>query len=159
VAAGLYIEKGDGSDRCGPVNDDWDWPHFVAALGDPHVQGELTAAMRRHSLRLGDYRVEAGGDDSTAIGVVARVENDDLVSRDRDGAVVGVGWPWLQGLLESLAVADWHECFVWRTWPADDAIAAGPSFASEGLLPVLTDLARIYLDVVGPVLPNWNLVP
>ena len=159
VAAGLYIEKGDGDPRFGPVNDDWDWPHFVEALGDEHVQHELSAAMRRHSLRLGDYRVEAGRDDSTAIGAIARVEQDELVSRDRGGTIVGVGWEWFQAHLRALADTEWRECFVWRSWPDDEAIAAGPSLATEGLLPVLTDLARVYLDVVGPVLPSWNLVP
>ena len=155
VATGLYVEKGDGDRRFGPVDDDWDWPHLIAALGDPHVQGELSAAMRRHDLRIGDYLVDAGGDASTAIGAVLRLEDGRLVGRDRHGAEVGVGWSWLQDRLRALAATQWHEFFVWRAWPADEAIAAGPSFASDALLPVLTDLARVYLDVVGPLLAGW----
>ena len=42
-----------------------------------------------------------------------------------------------------------HDLHVWTEWPARDAIAAGPSFASTALEPVLTDLARVYVAMVG----------
>jgi hypothetical protein len=155
VAAGLYVEKGNGSEPFGQLSDEWDWPHLVAALGDPHVQSELGAAMLRHGLRLGDYRVEAEGQSETAIGAIARMEDGVLVARDDDGEIVGTGWASLQSQLANLPRGVWHECHVWRTWRADEAIASGQTFASEALLPVLSDLARVYLDVVGPLLPSW----
>ena len=39
---------------------------------------------------------------------------------------------------------------IWHEWPADEAIAAGHPFAATELLPVLTDLARVCLDVTWP---------
>ena len=42
----------------------------------------------------------------------------------------------------------WHDFHIWRERPAAEAIEMGQPFALRELLPVLTDLARVYLDVV-----------
>lgn len=49
---------------------------------------------------------------------------------------------------DRIAAPQVAQLHIWRTWPAEEAIAAGPSFATEALLPVLGDLFDLYLDVV-----------
>lgn len=51
--------------------------------------------------------------------------------------------------LRDLPADDWHNFHIWREWPADAAMAAGVSFARESMVPVLSDLAPIYLSIAG----------
>lgn len=153
VAAGLYIEKGDGRDY-GPVDDRWDWSLFVAALLDSHVQRELSRVMVLHDLRLGDYSGGRHGYAGSVVGFTCRFEDGSLVLRDSTGLKIGEGWPGLHERLRNLQADRWHDVLIWRSWPAEDAVAAGRSFATSELLPVLSGLASVYLDVVGPVLPR-----
>ena len=51
VAAGWYIEKGDGSPQFGPVNRELrDWPRFTELLADPGRRAVLEAVVAKHDL-------------------------------------------------------------------------------------------------------------
>jgi len=65
-----------------------------------------------------------------------------------DGKDLGQGISALHDRLASLPDNAWHDLHLWRSWPTDEAIAAGPSFAGDSVVPVLTDLARLYLQIV-----------
>jgi hypothetical protein len=155
IAAGLYIEKGDNDAepnkqglRFGTVDESWDWPWLVRALRDGHVRDELSAAMTRHGLLIGDYLLDEFGEEF-AVGFVGRIENGVLTLREADeGPVLATGWDAVVERLAELPPDKWHNLHLWRTWRKDAAIAAGPSFAGGELIPVLTDLTRVYLDIV-----------
>lgn len=155
IAAGLYVEKSDGQLPFGPLDRRWDWSLFVTSLADPHVRAELGAAMVRHDLSLGDYRFDPQG---ALVGFVGRFEEGELLLRSADGSELGRGWEVLASRLDALPLDHWHEFVIWKSWPAAEAIAAGRSFAPDALMPVLSELASIYLDVVGPVLPSVSRV-
>ena len=152
VIAGLYFEKGDGRDEYGPVDHRWDWPWFVDALRTGHVRDDLSQAMVRHSLAIGDYPGQRFDEEVASVGFVARIEEGTLVLRDSDGSEIGRGWDALVTRLEDLPADAWHDLHVWRSWPAEQAIEGGRAFAFDELLPVLESLARVYLDVLGPAL-------
>jgi hypothetical protein len=57
-------------------------------------------------------------------------------------------------VLKSDDELNWHNFHVWREWPAEMAIDMGQPLALRELLPVITDLARIYLDVIATVHPG-----
>ena len=44
----------------------------------------------------------------------------------------------------------WHDLHVWREWPAEEAIAMGQPSALREVVPVLVDLAHVYLDTLWP---------
>jgi hypothetical protein len=148
VTAGYYIEKGGSPEEPWAVDDRWDWPFFLESLRDGHVQIELGSAMARHELRLGDY---VGGNrfgpGRATVGFVGSLEDGRLVLRS-GSSELAVGWDGLVDALEDLPTDKWHDFHIWRSWPASDAIAAGPSFAREAMSPVLADLARVYLDIL-----------
>ncbi|MBA2719226.1 MAG: hypothetical protein H0U52_08325 [Chloroflexi bacterium] len=154
VSAGLYVEKGDGGPEFGTVDDRWDWSFFVSALDDEHVRDELARAMVRHNLRLGDYVGDRFLPDGAVVGFVGTYDEGELVLRSAKGKEVGRGWDALVTRLRKLPKAEWHDFSIWTSWPAEEGIAAGRSFASDRLIPVLSSLASIYLDIVGPVLPR-----
>ena len=151
VTAGWYIEKGTGEDEYGPVRASlWDWPLFVELIGDVRARGPLEAVVARHRLAIGDYtggRFLPGG---SRCGFTARLEEGALVIRETaGGGILGTGWDDLAARLAALPAGTWHDLHLWTEWPADAAIAAGPAFASDALAPVLTDLARVYVGMVG----------
>lgn len=152
VAAGYYIEKGTGNDEYGPVSPIlWDWPRFIDFLRDPQRRRSLENATENHDLRFGDYwgaRFEPSG---AVVSFVGRLEDGKLVLRAHAGDVVAEGFDGMVRLLEALPEGVWHDFHVWREWPADVAITMGHPFASRELLPVMVDLARNYLDIIGPV--------
>lgn len=153
VIAGLYIEKGGGDAKFGPVDARWDWPRFVSSLVEPSINGRLADAMARHRLQIGDlFSQRFQPEPDRQIGGAGRIDGDDLVFRSPAGAEVFRGWEAARHHLESLSAEVWHDLHIWRTWPADEAIAAGPSFATEALAPVLTDLAEMYLLVIKDAL-------
>ena len=152
VVAGLYAEKGSSADakRFGIMDDRaWDWPWLVRSLTNPHTQHELARAMVRHDLAFGDYVGGRIRSESDRVGFVARMDEGALVIKDRNGHK-STGFHELAARLEALPDAEWHSVHCWRTWPASEAIEAGPRFATTALLPVLGDLFDVYLDVVGP---------
>ncbi len=150
VAVGWYIEKGDGGLEYGPVDRAlWDWPAFVELLRDPVRRLPLVKAAERHHLSFGDYIGGRFRPEGAVVGFVAKVEDGRLIIRSTAGAeVVGEGWDLLAQLLMRLPLDVWHDFHVWREWPAEVAIAHGQPFAVKELLPVLTDLARVYLRVI-----------
>lgn len=148
AVAGMYIEKGDGSEiPYGPVDARWDWPLFVTSLTDPATAQPLARAMERHSLAVGDFIGQRFGPE-TQVGGVGRMEDGEFVFRDHQGGERFRGFASLRHHLEALPADSWHDMHIWRSWPKDAAIAAGPAFAAESLVPILEDLARIYVPVV-----------
>jgi hypothetical protein len=151
VAAGWFLERGDGSPKCGPVDRElWDWPRFLELLADPKRRAALEAVVARHDLSVGHY---LGGSFRPGVvpGYRARLEGGELVLRGiDDGAQVGVGWDALLELLRGLDPAEWHALHIWREWPAEEAVAMGQPFAVHEVAPVLVDLARVYLDTIWP---------
>ena len=153
VVVGWYIEKGDGSPRFGPVNRElWDWPRFLELPADPRRRAILEAAMAAHDLRIGDYIGGSFSGTGALVGFRARLEAGELVIRStvQDEGVIGRGWEALLELLAGLDIAAWHCLHVWTEWPAADAIAMGQPFALRVIEPVLTALARVYLETVWP---------
>lgn len=149
VIAGLNIEKGPGNDWHGEVDARWDWPRFVTSLGEPAINERLTEAMVRHDLQLGDlFSQNAKPAPDQQIGGVGRIEQGVLVFRSHDGEELFRGWEALRQRLEALPADQWHDFFIWRSWPADEAIRAGHPFAAEALVPLLTALGSIYLTVI-----------
>lgn len=147
AVAGLYIEKGDGAERFGPVDSRWDWPRFVTSLTDPATAQPLADVMARHALSLGDFVGQRFGPE-TQVGGVGRMEEGEFIFRDFSGTELFRGFAALRHHLEQLPTTTWHDMHVWRSWPAQQAIAAGPRFARDALVPILEDLARIYVGVV-----------
>jgi hypothetical protein len=147
AVAGMYIEKGDGSDPYGPVDARWDWPRFVSSLTDPATSQPLADVMSRHDLRFGDFVGQRFGP-ATQIGGVGSMEDGEIVLRDHSGSERVRGFAAMRHYLEQLPADTWHDVHVWRSWPAHEAIAAGPTFAREALIPVLEDLGRIYIGIV-----------
>lgn len=151
VAAGWYLEKGDGKDEFGPVTPElWDWPRFLELLADPDRRTALETAMRRHDLLLGEYLGGSFHVNGAVVGFRGRFVDERLVLTDLEGATIGEGWDALLDRLRSLPVDDWHCFHIWREWPATEAIEMGQPFAGREVAPVLVDLARVYLDTVWP---------
>jgi hypothetical protein len=150
VAAGWYIEKGDGGMEYGPVDRAlWDWPAFIELIADPVRRAPLAAAAVRHGFRFGDYFGGRYRPEGATLGFVAELAGGRLAIRSSSsGAQMGEGWDSLAERLAALPADRWHDFHVWREWPAQTAIAAGQPFAVRELLPVLRDLARVYLDVI-----------
>ncbi len=93
VVAGLFVEKSDGGEQWGPLDERWDWLWFVQELATDHTQQELSQAMVRHDLRIGDYI----GQNPTScveckVGFIGRFEGGRLALREDAGGVVGEGW-------------------------------------------------------------------
>ena len=152
VAVGLYVEKGTGTDEFGPVDRAlWDWPRFLDLLANPARRRLLELTFERYPLRVGEYIGGRFDPDGATVGFVGQLEEGELVLRDPQRLEIGRGWESLRELLLGLPVGDWHNLHIWREWPADEAIARRQPFAVEEMLPVLRDLARVYLAVVGPV--------
>ncbi|MEO8273418.1 MAG: hypothetical protein ABI620_05090 [Chloroflexota bacterium] len=150
VIAGYYVEKGTGSDEYGPVEPAlWDWPRFLAFLRDPTRRRPLELATERHGLKFGDYLGARFQADGATVGFVGRLEGGRLVLRDPGGEAIAAGWDGLLKALEGLPERRWHDFHVWREWPAAEAIAMGQPFALRELVPVLADLAPIYLDIIA----------
>ena len=148
VLAGLYVEKGDGIEK-GPVDARWDWPRFVASLTEPAINTRLTSAMERHGLQLGDFFAQRFLlPTEPGIGGTGTVENGVLVFRSFEGTELFRGWESLRHHLEQLPENAWQNLHIWRTWPAEEAIAAGPAFAGDAIAPVLLDLGATYLEVI-----------
>lgn len=149
VAVGLYIEKGDGQGKAGLVDGRWDWPSFMRCLDDERFRGRLERAMATHGLVAGDY---VGGNrfvpEGANVGFRAELHGSDLVIRS--GESEEQGWDALNGHLRALPADKWHDLHIWRSWPAEEAIEAGVSFARNALVPVLSDLARLYLSIIDP---------
>jgi hypothetical protein len=150
VVVGWYIEHGDGAGAAGAMDDRWDWPYLLRALDDPGFRSNLLATMERHDLRLGDYRGGRFWPGATTATFVASVEDGGLVVRDGDHAtrVVGSGIDDLVRQLCDVPPDTWRDIHLWRAWSAREAMAASGAFARESMLPVLEDLARLYLRVV-----------
>jgi hypothetical protein len=150
VAAGYYVEKGTGTDEYGPIDAAlWDWPRFLDLLRDPGRRRPLEAATAKHDLRVGDYfggRFSPGGD---VLGFVGRLEDGELIVRSHEGRELGRGWDAFLARLEDLPASAWHDLLLWREWPADQAIEMGQPFALREIVPVMVDLARVYLDVIA----------
>jgi hypothetical protein len=150
VTVGLYVEKGDGSPDGGPVDGRWDWPGFVRALETAPFQAKLERAMKLHGLRLGDYvggnRFFKGG---ANVGFVAYPDADGLAIDVADGEAER-GWEALHRRVANLPTERWHDLHLWKSWPAEDAMASGVSFARESMVPVLGDLAPLYLAIIPP---------
>ena len=151
VVAGWYIEKGDHWAEDGPAGGRvWDWDAFIELLRSPARRSPLEQAADRHGLRFGDYIGGTFWPDGEVVGFVAVLEDGQLVIRAPDGSILGEGWDALADRLAGLPVDHWHCLHVWREWPAEEAIAMGQPFAVREVLPVLADLAPVYLDVIGP---------
>lgn len=147
VAAGWYIERGDGSEPYGEPDDArvWDWPLFLDALTRPSFQTALAGAMARNDLVLGDYPFGYYGE---SVGWRARMEGDEIVARDEAEALVARGWAEVAERLRLLRHDLWVNLHVVRTWPAAAAIEAGQPFGLRDLAPVLVDLARPHLQML-----------
>jgi hypothetical protein len=124
---------------------------LVPALSDEHVRSELGDATERHDLVLGEYLAQPN---EASVAFHARFEDGELVIRDLAGAEHGRGWDALQARLQALPTDVWHDLHLYRTWPAREAIERGRDFAAGEITPLLSDLAKVYLDVVGPALPS-----
>jgi hypothetical protein len=155
VAVGFWVEKGDGAVKFGPVDQAlWDWPRFLDVLRDPSRRVSLERAFDRHPLAIGDY-VGSSFNGGSAVGFVARMEDGRIVMRTRTPSheVCGRGWDEMAKWLQALPKGDWHNLHLWREWPADEAVNGRQPFAVRELLPVLLDLADVYLSVVGRARP------
>jgi hypothetical protein len=107
--------------------------------------------VAKHDLRIGDYIGGGFTPKGAVMGFRTRLEDGDLVLRKTDGGRRLVsGWDALLDRLSTLDRATWHDLHIWREWPAEEAIAMGQPFALREVAPVLTDLARVYLDTVWP---------
>ena len=164
VVAGWYLEKGNGTSPFGVVDDLWDWPYFVTSLRDDAFRDELSQVVARHDLRIGAYYPQTYGPEDTP-GWIGRLEDGDLVIRTAPQAdaagnpiessepqVLGHGWGDLIARLGAAPVDRWWDLHIWKSWPKDDALAGGRTFAFDELSPVLRDLAGCYLDVVRAAL-------
>jgi hypothetical protein len=105
--------------------------------------------MERHGLRIGDlFGQNFQPTPERQIGGVGAIENGVLVFRSLDGVELFRGWESMRHHLEQLPENQWHDLHIWRTWPVDQAIVAGPGFAGDELAPVLVDLGATYVEVV-----------
>ena len=149
VAAGWYIEKGTGVDDYGPVEPtQWDWPRVLDLLRDKRRRAPLEAAMSAHGLLLGEYFHGRFADVNQTVRFVGASEQGTLVLRDEDGGATGNGWDALVERLEALPDTEWYDFHIWKEWPAEQAMTMGQPFAQREIVPVMTDLARVYLDVI-----------
>ena len=154
VAVGFYVEKGTGADKFGPVDRAlWDWPRFLDVLADPSRRAPLERAFDYHPLAMGDYAGSSFSGDDCAVGFVARMENGELVMRTPSREICGRGWDEAAKCLRALPKGDWQNLHIWREWPAEEAVIGRQPFAAREMLPVLLDLAEVYLSVVGRALP------
>ena len=158
VAAGWYIERGGDEHRDvygDPVDATrWDWPLFLNVLQRSGFQSRLTEVMERHALRFGPYLPEQF---APAVPFVAKVENGEIVGR-RTASIAGREWDFVADTLAAIPAALWVDLHIWRTWPAEEAVAVGQPFALRELAPVLTDLAELYLLMLGSAIAgrDWT---
>jgi hypothetical protein len=152
VAVGFYVEKGTGADKFGPIDRAlWDWPRFLDVLEDPRRRESLERALELHPLTIGSY-IGTSFDGTTGVGFLAQMEDGELVMRTKAAPdeVCGRGLDDLAAYLRALPAGEWHDLHIWREWPAQEAEDGAQPFAVEEMLPVLLDLADVYLAVVGP---------
>ena len=151
VTAGLYVEKGDGSEPYGDVDGRWDWPEFIRLLRTGAFRASLEHLMRAHAMTIGDHPAGCRYLDRSngSPGLVARLDQDGLVVH-RAGRILGHGWDALSSELDALPRGDWEDLYLWRTWPAQEAMEAGVGFARQALVPLLRDVAMVYLRIVAP---------
>ncbi len=149
IAAGLYLEKGDGGEQFGPMDDAWDWPWLIRALETEHVRDELARVMVAHDLSIGDYTGgRFGAESGSRVGFVGQFAEGSLLLLDEDGGR-GVGFDELLDRLEALPADRWADLHIWRAWPASEVVAAAHAFAFDELIPLLSDLTGLYLDIVN----------
>ncbi len=148
IAAGWYIERGDGTGTYGSPDDArrWDWPLFLDALERPSFRNLLTEVMRDHDLAFGDYT--NGGRYKLSLGWTARIEGEEPVARSEDGQVQATGWEEIAAQLRDAPMTEWLDLHLVRTWPAMEAIEAGQPFAMRAIAPVLADIAPLYLRML-----------
>ena len=148
VTAGWYIERGDGKQPYGrPDNStDWDWPYLVSALSEPSFQSALQDLMARHGLRW-----------ATTLGPVHARARLDRSGREwqhrRPRRVRSRRREWLardRRCDRGCPGDQWIDLHIVRTWPKALAIDSGQPFALRELAPLLTDIARVYLQTIGP---------
>ncbi len=152
VAAGFYVEKGTGTDKFGPVDRAlWDWPRFIEFLEDPRRRASLERALESHPLTIGSY-IGSSFDGKSGVKFVARMEDRELVMRTQaaPNEACGRGLDGIAAYLRALPAGEWHDLHIWREWPAQEAENGAQPFAAKEMLPVLLDLADVYLTVVGP---------
>ncbi len=156
VVVGWYVEHGDGAGAAGPMDGRWDWPFFLRALEDAAFGAALVQVMDRHRLRFGDYRGSTFGAAPVARPWVAALEDGEVIVRESlyPERVVGAGLDCVAECLRDVPEGTWRDIHLWRSWPAQEAMAAGGAFASASMLPVLEDLARLYLRVVASAGPT-----
>jgi hypothetical protein len=154
VAVGICVEKGTGADKFGPVDRAlWDWPLFLDVLADPARRALLERAFDYSPLAIGDY-VGSSFDGKSGVGFFARMEDGELVMRATSSSeVCGRGWDEAARWLLALPKAEWRNLHVWRQWPAEEAENGRQPFAVREMLPVMLDLADVYLSVVGRARP------
>jgi hypothetical protein len=151
VTAGLYIERGEGSEPYGAVDGRWDWPEFVRLLRTDAFRASLQHLMAVYGMSIGDYFAGSRYREGSGVvhGLVASLDQEVLVVR-RDGRIIGRGWDAFSDELDALPGDVWQNIHLWRSWPAEDAIRAGVGFARMELVPLLRDVAVVYLRIVAP---------
>lgn len=152
VVAGLYVEKGNGEQPYGELDDRWDWGWFLKALRDPAFQRDMSRVMARHGLTIGDRNPGPFSEVDGPIGWRGGIEDGALVLRNERQDECGRGWEAARRGLETLPSGTWHNLYVYRTWPDLEAIQGRIGFAFEQLNPVLVDLAAVYLRFVQHVI-------
>lgn len=161
LVAGLYFErpgKGD-EDKYGRLDDRWDWLWLLRALGDEGIAEQLTGVMARHHLNLGDY----GGQGFSSfpegcIGGLGKVEGGEVVFHLANQETLR-GWSAIRAYIEGLPQDTWKNLHLWRSWPKDHVLQARVPFLDAELMPVLLDLARLYLLIVHDALPPTSRLP
>ena len=76
---------------------------------------------------------------------------------DADGLAINVaegeterGWESPHRRVANLPTERWHDLHLWKSWLAEDAMAAGVSFFARKLVPILRDLTSLYLAIIPP---------
>ena len=155
IALGYWVERGTGTTNTGQLIQGAQGlasccPEFISEK----TRVEIPATDCGHGAARSVYRrlhrrpIGEPGDDLGFRG-------SDRGGRSRasatgSGSELGRGWLNFVERLAGLPDDRWYGFHIWKEWPAAEAIADGHPFAVEKMLPVLLDLASIYLEIIGP---------
>jgi hypothetical protein len=144
---GFHVQKGQG-----PMDETWDWPHFIGVLkGEAALRRRVAAAMHDLGLAWSVWRDAASG-----LSLAARaeiVEGGRLSWQQGDGEAEDLGWQTFADRVSSIEPTPSVHVYLATDMPNDEAIAAGVKIV-DPVTTVYRALLPLYTSSTGRKSPG-----